>query len=141
MKPLLDGITFDDVLLYPGYSDFTRSDIRINTKITKKISLSIPFVSAPMDTVTERGLAIALGTLGGLGIIHRNLTPTQQADEVSAVKKLGLLVGAAVGAEGFEERAELLYKAGADVLVVDSAHGFAKSIIKAIQSLKRLYPS
>lgn len=141
MKPLLDGITFDDVLLYPGYSDFTRSEITIETKITKKISLSVPFVSAPMDTVTERGLAIALGTLGGLGIIHRNLTPTQQADEVSAVKKLGLLVGAAVGAEGYDERAKLLHKAGADVLVVDSAHGYAKSIIEAIQSLKNKYPS
>ena len=140
-KKFIDGLTFDDVLLYPGYSDFKRDDIVLSTKLTKKLEISIPFVSAPMDTVTEQGLAIALARLGGFGIIHRNLTPTQQADEVSAVKKLGLLVGAAVGAEGYEERVELLLKSGADAVVVDSAHGYVSTIIKAIQSLKNKYPA
>lgn len=138
---LMDGLTFDDVLLYPGYSDFKRDSISLATNLTKTIQIQIPFVSAPMDTVTERTLAVALARLGGFGIIHRNLTPTQQADEVSAVKKLGLLVGAAVGAEKYEERIELLQKAGVDAVVVDSAHGYASTIIKAIQSLKNKYPS
>lgn len=138
---LMDGLTFDDVLLYPGYSDFKRDSISLATNLTKTIQIQIPFVSAPMDTVTERTLAIALARLGGFGIIHRNLTPAQQADEVSAVKKLGLLVGAAVGAEKYEERIELLQKAGVDAVVVDSAHGYASTIIKAIQSLKNKYPS
>ncbi len=138
---LMDGLTFDDVLLYPGYSDFKRDSISLATNLTKTIQIQIPFVSAPMDTVTERALAIALARLGGFGIIHRNLTPAQQADEVSAVKKLGLLVGAAVGAEKYEERIELLQKAGVDAVVVDSAHGYASTIIKAIQSLKNKYPS
>lgn len=76
------GLTFDDVLLLPSYSDFTRKEVDISTKLTKKINLSIPFVSAPMDTVTESKLAIALGKLGGIGIIHRNLTIQDQVKEV-----------------------------------------------------------
>ncbi|OGH24069.1 MAG: hypothetical protein A3J69_02770 [Candidatus Levybacteria bacterium RIFCSPHIGHO2_02_FULL_42_12] len=143
------GLTFDDVLLLPGYSDFSRSEIDLSTKLTKRIRLTIPFVSAPMDTVTESRLAIALARLGGIGIIHRNLTIKDQAKEVLKVKKthsasLGqaLLVGAAVGASrGFEERVEALIKAKADVIVVDSAHGFAKPIIDAVRFIKKTYPS
>ena len=82
LHSLSTGITFDDVLLVPGYSNFDRSSITLSTKLTKKITLSIPFISAPMDTVTESSLAVRLGELGGLGIIHRNLTVDRQADEV-----------------------------------------------------------
>ncbi len=137
----MDGLTFDDVLLYPGYSDFKRDSISLITNLTKKIQIQLPFVSAPMDTVTESSLATALARLGGFGVIHRNLSPSKQADEVSAVKKMGLLVGAAVGAEKYEERVRLLQKAGVDAIVVDSAHGYALPIIRAIQSLKNEYPS
>ena len=86
------GLTFNDVLLLPGYSDFTRRDINLSTYLTRKIKLEIPFVSSPMDTVTEARLAIALGQLGGIGIIHRNLTVSKQANEVAKVKKHKLLV-------------------------------------------------
>src|ERR1700730_16546848 len=104
-NPFPLGITFDDVLLIPGYSDFSRSDIDLSTQLTKKITLTSPFVSAPMDTVTESKLAITLAEQGGIGIIHRNLTIDQQADEVAKVAKYKLLVGAAIGANtGFEER-------------------------------------
>lgn len=137
----IDGLTFDDVLLYPGYSDFKRDSISLVTNLTKKIQIQLPFVSAPMDTVTESSLATALARLGGFGVIHRNLSPSKQADEVSAVKKMGLLVGAAVGAEKYEERVRLLQKAGVDAIVIDSAHGYALPIIRAIQSLKNEYPS
>src|SRR3989339_1935819 len=81
------GITYDDVLLIPGYSDFKRQDISLKTKFTKKITLESPFVSAPMDTVTEADLAIALAQEGGIGIIHRNFTIMQQAEQVQKVKK------------------------------------------------------
>src|SRR5271154_5126154 len=116
------GITFDDVLLIPGYSDFSRSDIDLSTRLTKKIKLPLPFVSAPMDTVTEGKLAIALAEQGGIGIIHRNLPIDEQAKQVVEVAKKNLLVGAAIGANtGFEERAKALVEAGISVIVVDSA--------------------
>lgn len=134
------GLTFDDILLLPGFTDFSRSEINLATNLTKKIQLSIPFVSAPMDTVTESKLAISLGKLGGIGIIHRNLSIDNQAEEVKKVKKQKQLVGAAIGANtGFEKRVEILIKAGADVIVVDSAHGFAKSIIETTNYIKKNY--
>jgi len=134
------GLTFDDVLLLPGYSDFTRSEINLSTQLTKKIKLSIPFVSSPMDTVTEGRLAIALAKLGGIGIIHRNLTIENQVREVQKVKTQKFLVGAAIGASSFEKRAEALVKAGADVIVVDSAHGFSKGVIKATKHINKNFP-
>src|SRR5258708_38250869 len=132
------GITLDDVLLIPGYSDFSRSEIDLASHLTKKITLTAPFVSAPMDTVTESKLAIALAEQGGIGIIHRNLPIEDQADHVAAVVKKKLLVGAAIGANvGFEERATALIKACVSVIVMDSAHGNAKPIIEAIKYLKK----
>jgi len=135
------GLTFDDVLLLPSYSDFSRGDIDLTTQLTRRIKLSLPFVSAPMDTVTESKLAIALAKLGGIGIIHRNLSIEEQASEVAKVKKENLICGAAVGAnKGSEQRVGALVKSGTDVIVVDSAHGFAKPIIDAIKFIKRKYP-
>ncbi len=140
-KPVLPvGLTFDDVLLLPGYSDFSRKEIDLSSYFSKKIKLAIPFSSAPMDTVTESKLAISLALLGGIGIIHRNLTIEVQAKEVLKVKRKRLLVGAAVGAsKSFEERTKALVKAGVDVIVVDSAHGFSKKVIDAISFIKKNY--
>lgn len=135
------GLTFDDVLLLPGYSDFSRSDIDLSTKLTKTITLSSPFVSSPMDTVTENELAIALAQKGGIGMIHRNLSIQDQADHVAKVKQAGQLVGAAVGASaGFEERVEALVQAKVDVVVIDSAHGYAKNVIETLVWIKQKYP-
>ena len=135
------GLTFDDVLLLPGYSDFSRSDISLSTRLTKNITLDSPFVSSPMDTVTEADLAIALARLGGIGIIHRNLSIDDQASHVAKVKDAGHKVGAAVGASsGYEPRVEALVKAGVDVVVIDSAHGYAKNVIETLSSIKRQYP-
>lgn len=138
-KPFIDGLTFDDILLRPGYSDFKRQDISLKTQITKKITITIPFSSAPMDTVTESGLAISLARMGGIGFIHRNLTIENQVSEVSKVKKGGFSVGAAIGAEGYEERIEKLVKVGTDIIVVDTAHGFAKTVLQAISHIKNRY--
>lgn len=140
-QPFSFGLTFDDVLLVPGYADFSRGDIDLSTQLTKKITLAAPFVSAPMDTVTESELAIALAEIGGIGIIHRNLTISDQAKHVAKVRKKGLLVGAAVGASGnYQERLEALVKADVSIIVVDSAHGYAKQIIDAIKFIKKKYP-
>ena len=144
------GLTFDDILLIPGFSGFQRSEIDLSTKLTRRIKLSLPFISSPMDTVTESKLAITLAKLGGIGIIHRNLSVCDQADEVSKVKTHSsgsdgsghrLLVGAAIGSNtGFEERVKALINAKTDVIVVDSAHGFSKPIIDTVKTIKKNYP-
>ena len=132
------GVTFDDILLIPGYSGFSRKDINLSIRLSRRIKLSIPLVSAPMDTVTEARLAIELAKLGGIGIIHRNLSVEKQALEVRKVKNKKLLVGAAVGASvGFEARIKALLKAGIDVVVVDSAHGYSKGVIDAVKYIKK----
>src|SRR5450631_3068239 len=81
------GITFDDVLLEPGYSDVLPRDVDVKTMLTRNIHLNIPIVSSPMDTVTESELAIALAQEGGIGIIHKNIAIKMQAREVDKVKR------------------------------------------------------
>lgn len=131
------ALTFDDVLLRPGYSGFSRQDIKLKTQLSRNVSLKIPLVAAPMDTVTEHKLAIALARLGGIGFIHRNLTIADQANEVAKVKKQKLKVGAAVGSSpGYESRVDAIVAAGADVLLVDSAHGYSKNVIEAVKYIK-----
>lgn len=135
-------LTYDDVLLLPSYSNFRRDEISLKTKLSKNIFLEAPFVSAPMDTVTESSLAVTLAHLGGIGIIHRNLTIEDQVNEVKKVKEQNLLVGAAIGAsKGFEERAEALIQAGVSLICIDSAHGYADSIIEAIKYIKQHFPT
>src|ERR1700749_1592709 len=86
-KILHDGITFDDVLLIPAKSAFVPAEADTHTRLTRKIELNIPLISAPMDTVTEAALAIALAQEGGIGIIHKNMSVENQAREVEKVKR------------------------------------------------------
>jgi IMP dehydrogenase len=86
-KNLIEGLTFDDVLLVPGYSEILPRDVNIKTKLTKNITLNVPMLSAAMDTVTEATLAIALAREGGIGILHKNMPTEKQAEQVRRVKR------------------------------------------------------
>ena len=81
------ALTFDDVLLKPGLSDVLPSEVDVRTRITREIALNIPIIASAMDTVTEAGMAIAMAQAGGIGVIHRNLEPEAQAEQVRRVKR------------------------------------------------------
>jgi IMP dehydrogenase len=81
------AITFDDVLIEPRYSEIVPADVDVSTRLTKRIAINIPFLSSPMDTVTESQMAIGLAKVGGLGIIHKNMPAELQAEEVYKVKR------------------------------------------------------
>ena len=135
------GLTYDDVLLLPDASDVVPSEVDTSTYLTRNIKLSVPLVSSAMDTVTESAMAIAMAKAGGIGIIHRNLSIEEQVTHVKLVKGAGLIVGAAVGVgdDGYL-RAKALIEVGADVVVVDTAHGHHKAVLEAIERIKREHP-
>ncbi len=135
------AFTFDDVLLLPGYADFKRADVDLTVKLHPKIVLRLPIISSPMDTVTEEEMARAIGNAGGLGIIHRNLPIEKQASMIASIKKDNMIVGGAIGVgNDFDDRLAALFKSGADLVVVDSGHGYTKFVINAVKKIKTQYP-
>ena len=138
MEPIKEALTFDDVLLLPQYSSILPSKTNINVNLSKSINLKIPFLSSAMDTVTESKMAIAMAKNGGLGVIHRNLKIKQQCNEIKKVKKIRLKVGAAIGTSQNElTRAKYLIDSGADLLVIDTAHGHSHNVVKMLNKIKK----
>ena len=135
------GYSYNDVLIVPKYNKVrSRTDVNLKTKVTRNYEINIPFLAANMDTVCESEMAITLGKLGGLGIIHQFMTPEQQAEEVRKVKKEGLIAAAAIGVKDVEKRAKELAEAGVNILVIDLSHGHSKYAGKALDYLKENYP-
>lgn len=137
------GLTFDDVLIVPAKSDVrSRRDPSLNSNLTKKLTLDTPIISANMDTITESDMAIAMGKLGGLGILHRFISIEEQVKQVMLVKEAGIkIISASIGVgDDFKERAKALQKAGANVLTIDIAHGHSIQMMETIKWLKDNLP-
>jgi len=139
MDPIKEALTFDDVTMAPKYSEVLPSEVDTSVKLSANLSLKIPLLTSAMDTVTESKMAIAIARAGGIGVIHRNLDIKKQIEEIKKVKKLRLLVGAAVGAGPLElQRAKAILKEKVDLIVVDTAHGHSKKVAEIIKTIKKL---
>ncbi len=150
------GLTFDDVLLIPAESHVLPNEVDLSTQLADNIKLNIPLISAGMDTVTEGAMAIAMALQGGLGVVHKNMSIQAQAGEVANVKSVvvpsnatkaavddqnRLLCAAAVGVTSDTfERAEALLEAGADAIVIDTAHGHSAGVLRKIKEFREHFP-
>lgn len=133
--------SFNDVLIAPKYNKVkSRKEVNFQTKVSKNYQLDIPLIVANMDTACESKMAIAIGLLGGLGVIHRFMTIEEQVKEVEKVKQSNLIAAAAIGVKDYEKRAEALEKVGVNILVLDVAHGHSKRTGKTLDYLKEKHP-
>ena len=157
-KIIKETYTFNDLLLVPNKSEVLPHEVSTLTKLSKNITLNIPIISAGMDTVTEAKMAQAMALNGGLGIIHKNMSVSEQAKEVKKVKtkkvnyekypnaaldkNKSLLCGAAVGVTiDTMERVHALVKAKADVIALDTAHGHSKGVMEYVEMIKTTFPN
>lgn len=138
-----EAVSFDDVLLVPQYSDIeSRAQVNIGSDLDKNLKFDLPVISSPMDTITEDKMAMSLHQAGGLGVIHRYNSVSEQA---SMVEKLRLQsdtmpIAVAIGATGdYLNRADTIIKFGANILCIDTAHGHHIAMERAIKTLKDGY--
>ncbi|MGX4592916.1 IMP dehydrogenase [Leuconostoc sp. JNUCC 76] len=153
------GLTFEDVKLVDDLqSTVTPESVSVTTTLTPTLKLNIPLLSAAMDTVTEARFATALAKLGGLGVIHKNMTISAQADEVRKVKTATfdsadfpnaaidaeghLLVAGAVGVTNDTvDRVQAMVESGADAIVLDSAHGHSEGVLRKVSEVRSTFPN
>jgi len=136
-----ETLSYDDVLLVPKYSDIeSRSEISLSSSLGKNLVFNSPIIASPMDTVSGQDMAIALSKLGGVAIIHRYNSISEQTDIVRKVKREGERVGAAIGTTGdFMDRVDALQTAGVDFICIDVAHGDHIMVKNAIRSIREKY--
>ncbi len=136
------GLTFDDVLLMPCHSEMSsRRAPNLESKVTKNYTLKTPIISANMDTVTEYQMALKMAELGGLGILHRFMSPEEQVRQVKLLKEKKILVAASIGVkEDGMRRADLLADAGVDIFTIDIAHGDSVMMFETLDYVKKKYP-
>lgn len=158
-KIAMEGLTFDDVLLIPSYSEVLPREVDLHCKFSKNITLNIPIVSAAMDTVTEAPMAIAMASEGGIGVIHKNMSIGDQAANVREVKNADckeicknhpnacmdaegrLRVAAGIGiTQDAVDRVRALVSEGVDAVVLDSAHGHSKGVLDKLKEIKATFP-
>ena len=154
----IEGLTFDDVLLIPSYSEVLPREVDLSGRFSRNIRLNIPIVSAAMDTVTESAMAIALASLGGIGVIHKNMSIEAQAAEVRKVKAADiadqaswtacrdaqgrLRVAAGIGiTDDALDRVTALVKEGVDAVVLDCAHGHSRNVLAKLKDIKAAFPA
>ncbi len=153
---LKTALAYDDINLVPTYSEIeSRQNIDLTTQFTTNYKIKVPLIASPMDTVCDSEMAIAMAELGGVGIIHRFMTIEEQSEHVNATyaniravewRKTDTSmidpVAAAIGANGdYLERAQELVKNGANVILIDVAHGHHKFVKDALKNLKQSLPS
>jgi len=152
-----EGITFDDVLLIPAESHVLPNEVDLSVQLAPNLKLNVPFLSASMDTVTETKMATTMAQNGGLGVIHKNMTTEAQAKMVADVKAIEndasqfpnaavddnnhLLVAAAVGVTSDTfDRAHALLDAGADAIIIDTAHGHSAGVLRKVAQIREELP-
>lgn len=149
------ALTFDDVLLVPAYSEVLPREVSTKARFTRNISLNIPIVSAAMDTVSEKAMAIMLARKGGISVVHKNMGIETQARQIREVKeypaegdkipcldaegRLRVAAGVGITADVLD-RVTALVEAGVDAIVLDSAHGDSHGVVEALRKIKAVYP-
>lgn len=149
------ALTFDDVLLVPAYSEVLPREVSTKARFTRNISLNIPIVSAAMDTVSEKTMAIMLARKGGISVVHKNMGIEAQARQIREVKeypaegdkipcldaegRLRVAAGVGITADVLD-RVTALVEAGVDAIVLDSAHGDSHGVVEALRKIKAVYP-
>ncbi|MFC6275709.1 IMP dehydrogenase [Levilactobacillus tangyuanensis] len=153
-----EGFTFDDVLLIPAESHVLPNEVDLSVQLAPNLKLNVPFLSASMDTVTETKMATAMAHNGGLGVIHKNMSAADQAKMVAEVKAIEndakkfpvaavdannhLLVAAAVGVTSDTfDRAQALLDAGADAIIIDTAHGHSAGVLRKVAEIRDHFPA
>lgn len=138
------ALTYDDVLIVPQKSDVrSRRNPDLSTQLTKKIRIDKPFISANMDTVTEAPMALAMAKEGGLGILHRFMSITDQVKQVEELKAAGVTnISASIGVnQDNQDRTRALVESGVNIITIDIAHGHSVAMLETLKWLKDTYPN